>query len=333
MSPGEVEQNDNPFVPILIKALSPDITVRSFGWKRAFLSNYNVLHIHWPEHILRAGSRTKVAVKCFLFIALLLRNKILGVSNMRNVHNLNPHESRGKLVQTTIGAWERSCRVSVFLSETSIPVSTKRREYVTILHGDYTPFVRSLDPKPAEPTPGRILMFGLIRRYKGVEQLISAFQALPSNSDRTLRIIGAAISPEYAAELSELAHGTEGIHLDFRTQNDLELVDEILRADVIVLPYQQVYNSGAALLALSLRRRLIVTDSQTMRGLQQEVGAGWVTCVDSWSGESLSLALSIEAPADDAPNLGKRHWSSIGAEYSTLYFELASRRRGVRRLL
>lgn len=326
MSPGEVEKNDNPFVPLLIQSLSPGITVRSFGWKRAFLSNYDVLHIHWPEHILRGGSSFKVAAKCFLFVALLLRNRIIGVSHVRNVHNLNPHESQAKLVQATIGAWERSCRVTVYLSETSTPVSSKGREYVTILHGDYAPFVKSLDLAPAEPIPGRILMFGLIRRYKGVEQLISAFRELPPASNPSLRIIGAAISPDYASELTELASTTPGVHLDLRTQNDLELADEILRADFIVLPYQQVYNSGAALLTLSLGRRIIVTDSPTMRSLQEEMGPGWVTCLDTWTGDSLASALSVEAPSDERPNLGKRDWPSIGAEYSAIYFRLASKR-------
>jgi len=328
MSPGETAENDNPFVDLLIRHLPADITVRSFSWKSAFFSRYDILHIHWPEHILRAGSPMKRRIKSALFLGLMVRNRLMA-SNLRTVHNLRPHEEAAYLTRLALMSWERSCRANVFLSRAgesagSRPAPGALAEVVP--HGDYRPLVDRLRRPPKDRVEGRLLAFGYLRPYKGLEQLIAAFRDVPVEHGLSLRITGAPMPKSYGDELRSLAAGDERISMALGRQTDEDLVDEIMTASAIVLPYKQVYNSGAALLALTLSRPLIVTDSPTMKELGDEVGDVWVTRLPRWDAKSLSDAQGTRIPAEASPDLRGREWSSLSEQYAVLYRALRQSR-------
>ncbi|MCJ0700461.1 hypothetical protein FRIG_04830 [Frigoribacterium faeni] len=332
MSPGETVENDNPFVELLISHLPDDIVVKPFRWKSAFLSRYDVLHIHWPEHILTAGSPMKRRVKSILFLGLVARNRFLA-SNLRTVHNLRPHEEAPFLTRMALASWQRSCRASAFLSmagRSAEQSSAAHGTTVVIPHGDYRPLVRRLERPVREKIPGRLLAFGYLRPYKGLEQLISAFRATAPERGLTLRITGAPVPKSYGDDLLSLAADDDRISIELGRQADDALVDEIMKASLVALPYKQVYNSGAALLALTLDRPLVVTDSPTMRELGDEVGENWVTRLTDWDSESLESAIQVDVAPDSSPDLDGRDWSSLSKQYAELYRSLRRRRGAVR---
>jgi len=106
--------------------------------------------------------------------------------------------------------------------------------------------------------------------------------------------------------------------------SDEDLGKIILDSAMVVLPYRHMYNSGAALLSLTLGRPILVPASPTMLELQHEVGERWVHLyVGELTADDVRRALrAIEGPAAEGPNLGRRDWGRVAGSYAELYARL-----------
>lgn len=102
--------------------------------------------------------------------------------------------------------------------------------------------------------PTRLLSFGLIRPYKGVEDLIAAFDAMePTEAQRfELDVVGETwegwTAPAAAISGSRYR---ERIRFDNRYVTDAEAATYFANADVLVLPYRRGSASGALQIAMS----------------------------------------------------------------------------------
>jgi glycosyltransferase involved in cell wall biosynthesis len=112
-----------------------------------------------------------------------------------------------------------------------------------------------------------ILFFGLIRRYKGVDRLLAAFELLAKAEDLYLVIAGST-APELARELEATIERSEAkarIRFRPRFSSDPELAALLRMADVVVFPYEHVYQSSALLLAMSFGKAIIASDIPGLR--------------------------------------------------------------------
>jgi len=93
-----------------------------------------------------------------------------------------------------------------------------------------------------------------------------------------LAITGYRADRQYANELEMQAAGLIDVTTDFRSEflSPLELDDVIDRCDGVVLPYQNILNSGAAIHALSRNRPILAPFVGSLPELQRDVGPEWV---------------------------------------------------------
>jgi beta-1,4-mannosyltransferase len=316
MSPGP--KISNPFIALLIDNLDPDIEVAAFTWREAFLGRYDVLHVHWPDALLKAPTPPRRVLKFLQLRALMLRNRIRGVRQVWTVHNLTPHEAGGGLRAAALTAWDRSCTDHVFLSQAAVTMAGAE-EATVIKHGDYSDIRETHIQRAVPADAGELLLFGLLRPYKGIETLIDA---VVGQDELHLRILGRPEPSSYSDSLTSRTNGADGVELEFGRVDDDDLVEAITRAEMVVLPYQKIYNSGAALMALTLGRPIIVTDSETMRELRDEVGSDWVYCLDGpVTAGSLTAAVAAlrDSSRGERPTFVQRDWASIGRAYSDVY--------------
>ncbi|CAJ0557431.1 unnamed protein product, partial [Mesorhabditis spiculigera] len=194
--------------------------------------------------IRRDGALARAAAQV-RFILLMLRLRLTGTPIVRTAHNVRAHET-GSRTETALLRWcDRQTRTWIVLNELStVPTGTER---VLIPHGDYADWFAGY--LKSEPIAGRVISFGLIRPYKGNRVAArgpSPTSPLPAQGcvssaaehRRTpcrRRICGAQSSRITAA-------------LDYVEDSTLAL--EITAAQLVVLPYQNMHNSGALLLAL-----------------------------------------------------------------------------------
>jgi len=313
-SPGP---KSNPYVVQLVRALeSEGIAVRYFSWKTAFSGKYDVFHIHWPEQLYARRRRIGTAWALLGLITLLFTLRVRRIPVVRTLHNQAPHDVRGKVHRFAYRAVERSTRVTIVLDKAHL-LDVARQ--VAIPHGHYIDWMSAYPKKRVQPN--RVLFFGLIRPYKNVESLISAFGGVHTDG-AALEIVGQPATRAYGEAIIKLAHRNHGITVRLKYVDDADLVSEITRSQLIVLPYGDLYNSGSLILALSLKRPVLVPDSPIARSIAAEVGDGWITL---YSGELSSSALESALEdrkidsGNDAPDLTERSWADAGKHHSRLY--------------
>lgn len=306
----------NPYLTELVRSLPDSIVSLPFSWRTAILGRYDVLHLHWPEFLFRRPSIVKETGRRILLLLLLVRIRLSPSVLVRTVHNTTPHEAGRRGEAALLSAVDNSTSHFILLNPTT-PVPT-RKPHSVIVHGDYRGVYETL-PR-ADPVRGRLANFGLIRPYKGLEQLIDAFKQVPG--DATLRILGHSSSPDLARNLRERAMADHRIGFRMEFIDDPALALELSSAELVILPYTAMHNSGAVLLALSLNRPVLVPQTETTVLLREEVGRGWVSLfTGELRGSDIERALKDSRGSDttSGPDLTHREWRRLGLLTETTY--------------
>ncbi len=323
----------NPFVDRFAEAVraAPTETV-SFEPTLAAMSSADVIILHWPNEFLGVTSRRKA----LWALAKVRLAKAQGARLVWVAHNLGAHEGQGAsdmVARLFIDALDGV----IYLSEASRALIAERyklpagiAEVVTV-HGRYddaTPPSNFLAPEPSQPVP--IVNFGLVRRYKNLDKLVAAAGELPAGQARLL-IAGMRFDADFAAEIAETASTSDAVRTDFRPAHlsDQEL-DAVIDAHAgVVLPYRAIMNSGAALLALSRNRPVMVPNLGSMPELRDQVGSDWVYLYD---GEIDAAKLSgfvawlRDHPRPPEADLSAFAWDRVAADLRPFLMQLAAGR-------
>lgn len=127
-----------------------------------------------------------------------------------------------------------------------------------------------------------ILCFGRIKPYKGIEHLLAAFQKL-AERDANYRLIIAGEAQKgnegYLNQIkrmipSELERGQIILKAQFIPDEDMELY--LKAADVMVLPYNEIFQSGVLFLGYSFGLPVIATDVGSFREEIVEGDTGFI---------------------------------------------------------
>jgi glycosyltransferase involved in cell wall biosynthesis len=111
-----------------------------------------------------------------------------------------------------------------------------------------------------------ILFFGRIRPYKGIEHLLPAFQLLLANPENYRLIIAGEPKKGSEAYLDEIRRTVsrefrrDEIILKFQFIPDEDMELYLKAADVLVLPYKDIFQSGVLFLAYSFGLPVVATD-------------------------------------------------------------------------
>jgi beta-1,4-mannosyltransferase len=306
------------YVDHMIGAAPPGVEILTFTWFRAIFGAYDVLHVHWPEFLVRQRTPAGRFVKVALAHLLLLRLELTETPVVRTAHNIAPHESGDRPERSFLEALDRRTALWIRLNPTT-PLPDGVRS-ATIPHGHYRSV---LPPDPGtRPEPGRLFQFGLIRRYKGIERLLDVFRALNDPVMR-LTIVGKSQDAALAEHIAAIAAADDRIEARLEFVPDDVLAREVRRAELVVLPYQEMHNSGAALFALSLDRPVLVPRRAATDGLAREVGEGWVIMFDGvLQPADLLRAMAVARMTRDRgtrPHLDDRDWDLVGRRHAEVY--------------
>jgi len=317
----EARATTNPYLVLLRRSLAelPEVEVRTFSWRRALLERHDVFHVHWPEILLQGRSRPKTAARRALTLLLLLRLWVARTAVVRTVHNVRPHEGVARLDRLLLRAVDRRTALFVRLNDqTPVPTSAPA---VDVPHGHYRDWFAGQERQAADPH--RVAFVGRVLAYKNVDGLLAAFaDAAATDSRARLDVAGAPAGDVDTDALRTAADRLPGVTLRLAHVADDELVTLVTGAALVVLPYREMHNSGAALLALSLDRPVLVPDNAVNRELAAEVGEDWV---QRYRGELTGAAL-LEAlaavrglPTGAPPDLHRRDWPAAAAAHLAAY--------------
>jgi beta-1,4-mannosyltransferase len=248
-----------------------------------------VLHLHWLARVLRGvADEDEGLERVTSFVAALDAFRMAGGQIVWTVHNVLPHD-------TAYPALDRAIRKAVVaraeiihvLSAGTVEAAAVEYEIPQekVLHvphpaylGTYPDSVSDADARRHYDLAPDDLVYGFvgnIRPYKGLDDLIEAFEAVTATprSDgrrRRLLIAGMPIGDPSVADSLERARRDSDIVVDARRLPPDEIGTALRASDVAVLPYRASLSSGALLLALSFGRPVIASTSP---GVTETVGA------------------------------------------------------------
>lgn len=314
----------NPFAELLVSNLPTYIESEWFSWRTALFGKFDVLHFQWPENLVRAPHPAKAALKRAALRHVLRRARRMHAKTIVTIHNLSPHESMSRAEGSTLDRVYDSAAAFVALNDTDSLTGYPVKPIYVIPHGDY----RQKYARRAETArvDGRLVYFGAIRDYKNVPGLVAAFrEASVTDSSLSLVVAGKPWNESTHRAIEESA-ATAPVSLMLSELEEEDLVNIICTAQVVVLPYGQLYNSGSIFLALTLGVPVLVPRTPSTESLRRELGDRWVMLFDgplTAAHLSRAIALTESAPPVDSLDLSMRDWTHIGADYGRLYRSVA----------
>lgn len=338
-SPAFSNEKVNPYNALLYREMQRlGMPVEEYSHKKALLGSYDIVHFHWPDGYMNEAGLIKSWRRIVVFVLILCVIKTKGTKVVWTAHNVAPHDAiRPRLSQRFMHWFVQRCDGFIFMSEDSkntffqkYPVAHDV-QYAIIPHGHYrNSYPAAIDQQQAKaqlglPPDKKVLLFcGMIKPYKNVDNLIKVFNQaeLP---DYTLVVAGRPETTELADNIRQLSSNNPDIHLFLRFIPDDELHTYLSAADVVVLPYRAIFNSGALLLALSFDKPVIAPHIGAMVVLQQQLGQQWIHSYrDEFQTHTLQHAIEqleqAERPAS-CP-LDEYNWDYLAEATITLYQSL-----------
>lgn len=256
-------------------------------------SHVDALHLHWEHPLLHwvMWSRNPAirAAKhfCFWLDAIILRAR--GVHLVWTIHNRVSHEStypegeamlRKTLARSVSRIIVHSAGALRALQDDYGAEVLNSAKAAVIPHGNYEGYYE----RSQDGTVGlskrhslgalttTILLFGALRRYKGLSRLLTIFPSV-SRSDLRLLIAGRPADSAMASELQAAAAADPRIHLHLEFVQDSEVNEYFEVADVVVIPFERTLSSGSVLLAMTMGRALILPSDAMLLDTPGKQGA------------------------------------------------------------
>ncbi len=341
--PAYANTTGNPYNRLLSDALEDQgVEVHEFTPERAIKGTYDLWHMHWPDDALSYPSLARAAGMTISELALMAWARARGTRMVWTVHDLGPHDDYHPLLEQLFW-WGFIPQVDGYISLSATGRELARAQHPrleqlpskVVPHGHY----RSAYPPPLPRTEGRtalgmdddvpvVLYLGRIRPYKNVGRLIRTFKAM-NHPEARLVVAGNPVNATLRESLQYAAAADPRVRLDLRFIPTDLVPTYMAAADLVALPYDNVLHSGAALLALSFNRPVMVPARGAMRELQEYVGDAWVNTFDgrltpSALSNGLDWARGQDRP-DKAP-LDLFRWDVLAKRTVDLYQQVLTTR-------
>jgi glycosyltransferase involved in cell wall biosynthesis len=162
-----------------------------------------------------------------------------------------------------------------------------------LIHLRHPPMGFAVPPPRPWPKEGmRLLLFGRLRHYKGLDLLAEALALLGPRPALEVRVVGSG--PESRALVSLRA--LPGVVVENRWVPEDEVGALLGWADTVVLPYREASQSGVAAAALAGGRRILATN---VGGLAEQLSGEQQALV--CQPDAVSLAAGLERLLKDRP--------------------------------
>ncbi len=239
-----------------------------------------------------------------LDVLMAVALRLLGARLVVVVHDADTHIGDGFPLQMTLQRW--LCRCAGGLAVLCGHVGNRlrqqglagagRRKLILFQH---PPVAFDMPAAVAVPTPSdrprRLLCFGRLLPYKGLDLLAAAVAVLPRDAAVTIRVVGSG--PESPA--LDALRACRGVTVENRWVPETEIGALLAWSDALILPYREASQSGVAAAALAAGRPVIAT---RVGGLREQLAGAPQAVLCEPEAESLARAIHLwlETPAQQA---------------------------------
>lgn len=307
-------------------------TVEEFSIWRVVSRRYDIVHFHWPEYCVNGRGPLAALFWSGALFGAMWWIRIRGGSAVWTVHNLGSHLQQHPIIERHF--WKTfTALLNAYISLTKKGGEQARHRFPSLcsIPGFVIPHGNLRDAYPASDisrelararlgitTSARVLaFFGAIDPYKGVIELAEQFSAV--TDDRAILLIAGKcfLPPTEQKQLENIAAGDPRVVLHLEYIRDADVACYIRAADLVVLPFRDILNSGSAILALSLDRPVLVPAKGSMSELEEFAGPDWVRL---YSGELASEVLQRELDRATSSSALRGHCRALEAGWDGLHW-------------
>jgi beta-1,4-mannosyltransferase len=231
-----------------------------------FIGRGEILHMHWIHSMYQSDSKIFFITRSMIMLFLMRMMKLRGVKLVWTIHNIYPHTMKYIHLERIIRNKVIKLCNKIFVASPSIKEEVLKEfqmdasKICIIPHGDYKgiyqPNHHHVRMRMGIPSDQYVYLFlGSIKPYKGIQQLIKAFNEL-KDPMCCLLVVGKPTT-EMKEMLEQAQLKNNQIKLDLRFIPDEEIYDILDSANILVLPYEEITTSGSAILALSYYKPII----------------------------------------------------------------------------
>jgi beta-1,4-mannosyltransferase len=245
-----------------------------------------IIHFHAIYPFFLAPTTLESIFLLVKSTAKIIYLKLIGIKIVWTVHDLKNHEnhqlksdkffskifyklSDQVIVHTNIGKKQFAKAFSV--SDTN--------KISVIPHGNFIPcYKNQISRSEARHSLGIseekfvVLFLGLIRPYKGVPKLIDTFKKIATDSDQLI-IAGRIVTVRLLAEINKSIGDCTNIVFSPGHVPDDQIQVYMNSCDVVVLPYLDIFTSGAAVLAMSFGKPCVAPRKGCMEDMLDDLGS------------------------------------------------------------
>ncbi len=244
-------------------------------------------------------------------LLLLAMCKLLGIRIVLTVHNVLPHEVR-PLERQIYAQYYRLAAALILHSQRNgeqlqAMMGGFSEEHLHVVrHGNYEQF-RYLETSRQEararlglPADARIaLFFGMVRPYKGLDLLLAAAPVVCAACPQALFVVAGQVYEGRAGYEEQIARSglpVDKLRVHFDYLSMVDLIAHVRAADLIVLPYREIYQSGVLFFAYSFGRPVVATRVGSFPESIEEGRSGWLVDPEDVEGLERALCVALADP-------------------------------------
>jgi glycosyltransferase involved in cell wall biosynthesis len=272
----------------------------------ARLQGIRVIHIHWQRFALTWRGRRLYRLSTLNAHASFRWLAVLGIRIVWTVHNALPHERETANDAAVTRLLSKAAVCTIVHSPDALTelqaLGADTTRSAVIPHGPYSEAYPALSREEGRRRLGIeedrhvFLFFGQIRPYKGVDDLLDAWDLLLRELDDAapplLIVAGKCDDSDQRERIERRLSAAGSRFVEGYVPHD-DVAAFFAAADWVVLPFRTVTTSGSALLALSLGRAIVAPRIGSLSEMPDSVGL-------LYDAGGLADALRIAATASQA---------------------------------
>ncbi|GHB83315.1 glycosyltransferase family 4 protein [Persicitalea jodogahamensis] len=330
---------DNPYQQLMIAGLNRGGTLKAInGVDSKFLGiiltvikfRPTYLHFDWIVSYYYRRSLWLTLLSVPLFCGQILLARALGTKLVWTLHNVLPHDATylgiHRFCQRFLArrcVWVRVFAQST-VSRAAAELHVSESKFRVVPEGDYTSsYPGTVSREEARermqlPSSARIFLYcGLIKPYKGVLELVRYFKDI-EQPQLILLIAGRVMDSEYGKTIEENLSPNIIFIDEFIANSELQYY--FRAADMVVLPFRNIENSGSLIMAMGFAKPIIAPRQGVVldRLRQQDE---WLYSTDDELREKLRMAAI--APNQSLEAAGNRNFTNLASfaweDFATLF--------------
>lgn len=307
-----VTGDQNPYQNLMMEGLNSHEGLHAFhGIEHKFLGIFitlikfrpDYLHFDWIGRYYFRRWKWLTLLSIPLFCLQILLAKRLGIRLVWTLHNILPHDSaQVGLHRFCQRFFAKHCDwIRVFAEETVTRAAAELQvpieRFRVVAEGDYTSmYLNTVSRDEARavlglPDSAKVLLYvGVIRPYKGVQELVALFKRL-APPDTQLILAGKVLYPDYGDTLRASLTPAIRLYDGFVDKDHLQYYFNA--ADMVVLPFRNIENSGSVIMAMGFKKLIIAPRTGVLKTrLAQQ--AEWLYEGDEELGALMLKAVSLD---------------------------------------